>query len=141
MATDGVTQAVRTALADAITAGGVTCRKYPSWDIGSGSIATLGAPQWELAETPDQKYGIRAIVIPVRLYQVVDGSIEKSLEYHDIAFQNVLDGLGSNRTLGGKVANSDVLGDVSQEFYREPNGQAYAVISIVVRVMPFPNSA
>jgi hypothetical protein len=141
VAVDGVTQAARAALAATITSGGVTCRPYPSWDVSSGSIATLGSARWELAEGPTQRWGITAIVFPVRIYQVVDASVDKSLEYHDSAFQNVIDGLGADRTLGGKVAWSDVSADAAQEFYREPNGQAYAVISLEVRVAPFANAA
>lgn len=141
MATDGITQACRAAIADAITAAGVTCRKYPAWDIGSGSIATLGTPRWELSDTPDQRYGIRGIIFPIRLYQVIDGSVEKSLEYVDIALQNVLDGLGADRTLGGKVANSDLESSVTQEHYRESNGAAYTVTTLELAVMPFPNAA
>jgi hypothetical protein len=141
VAVDGVTQACRTAIADAITAAGVTCRKYPAWDIGSGSIATLGTPRWELQDGYDQRYGIRAIVFPIRLYQVIDGSVEKSLEYVDIALQNVIDGLGADRTLGGKVANSGLDTSVTQEHYREPNGTAYTVTTLEIAVAPFPNAA
>ena len=141
MATDGITQACRAAVADAVTAGGVTCRKYPAWDIGSGSIATIGTPRWELSEGPDQRYGIRGIIFPIRLYQVIDGSVEKSLEYVDIALQNVIDGLGADRTLGGKVVNSDLGSSITQEHYREANGQAYTVTSLELAVVPFANAA
>ena len=79
MATDGVTQACRAAIANAVTAAGVTCRNYQSWYVYMGSMATLGAARWELTESPDQRYGVRAIVFPLRLYQVIAGGVEQDL--------------------------------------------------------------
>lgn len=140
MAVDGIIAAVRTAVSAAVTAKGVTCRKYDSWTLSSGSLATLGAADIELAEGPDQSYGVRSVTLPVLIYQLVDGSAEKSMEYHEAAFSNVVDGLGADRTFGGKVAGSDITGDARQNYYREAGGRIVSIIEIPLRVMPFANA-
>lgn len=135
----GVTETCRTALAGAITTAGIACRSYDAWDIGSGLIATLGAASWQLDQDYDQSYGIKSIVFPVLVYQLVDGNAEKSLEYMDANLEVVVNAIGQNRTLGGSVADSTVDGNADLEFFRESGGATYAVLTVPVRVFPFPN--
>jgi hypothetical protein len=138
MSTAGVTQACRAGIAAAVTAEGVTCRKYDAWDVGSTSIATLGAATWDLRDTMDQEFGIRAITFPLYIYQIVDGSAEKSLEYQDINVQKVVDGLGKDRSLGGIVTNTEIDGLIESTFYRD-TAATYVVTQINVTVYPFSN--
>lgn len=138
MSVSGVTLAARTALAAAITNGGLECRKYDTWDIDAGNIATLGLVRWGLSDQSDQAYGVRRVVLPVLVYQTIDGSIADSLGYQEANVESVLDGLGADRTLGGEVAWSEVGDDVTQSYYREANGQAFAIASFDVTVQPFP---
>ena len=142
MSVIGITSATRTALATAITAGGLECRTFDTWDIDAGNIATLGLVRWRLVEQPDQSYGFRHLVIPVLVYQVIDGAINDSLAYQETNVEKVIDGLARDRDLGGKVVSSDVDGgDVAQSYYREPNGQAFSIASLDVVVTPFPSAA
>lgn len=136
----GQTLAARTALAAAITAGGLTCRKYDSWDIDAGNIATLGLARWGLREEFDQAYGFRSIVLPVLIYQIVDGGVDASLGYQETNVEKVINGLARDRTLGGKVATSSVAGqEATTEYYRIQGGGAYSIASFDVEVSPFPN--
>lgn len=139
MAIAGTTSAARTALAAALTTAGVPCLAYDEWDLQSGCMATIGAATWELREGADQAYGFRSITFQVLVYQLIDGSASVSMAYQESALETILDGLGSDRTLGNKVPNSDVTGEASQSFYREPNGQTISVVSVPVTVMPFTN--
>jgi hypothetical protein len=141
MSVIGVTLAARTALATAITTGGLTCRKYDTWDISEGNIATLGLAKWVLPEDIDQSYGFRVVTLPVLIYQVIDGGIDQSLGYQETNVENVIDGLAADRTLGGEVPNSGIVSDPVSSYYRVPNGQAYSVVSFDVAVMPFSNAA
>jgi hypothetical protein len=135
----GVTLTVRTALAATLTDAAVTCLAYDEWDISSGSLATVGSARWEMNDGDDQRTGIRAIVFDVFVYQVIDGGFSQSMAYMETAVEKIMDGLASDRTLGSKVAYADVSGDAVPSFNRIPNGQVYAVTTIPVRVMPFPN--
>lgn len=139
MSVQGVTAAVRTALAATLTDAAVTCLAYDEWDVSSGSLATVGAARWELADGQDQRTGIRAIVFDVLVYQHVDGGSSQSVAYLETAVEKIMDGLANDRTLGGAVTYADFDGDAVPSFYRLPNGQVYAVTSIPVRVMPFSN--
>jgi len=143
MSVRGVTNEARAALAAAITSGGLTCRKFDTWDIKAGNIATLGLARWLVSEQNDQSYGFRAIVLPVLVYQVVNGSIEANMVYQEQNLEKVIDGLAADRTLGGKVVSSGVdAEDVQQEFYRvQGSGIAYAVASVDVTIRPFANAA
>jgi len=135
----GITAAVRAALAAALTDAAVPCLAYDEWDMQSGSMAAVGAATWELADGADQAYGFRAITLPVMVYQLVDGSASQSLAYQETAFETIVNGLGADRTLGGKVVHCDVEGEASTAYYREPSGQTISVVTVQVRVMPFSN--
>ena len=141
MSVSGITLAARTALAAAITTGGLTCRKFDTWDITEGNIATLGLAKWTLPDDVDQSYGFRVVTLPVFIYQIIDGSIDQSLGYQETNVENVINGLAADRTLGRKVPMSSIVGDVVTEYYRVQGGGAYSVVSFDVAVMPFPNSA
>jgi hypothetical protein len=104
-------------------------------------MATIGSPTWELRDTPDQKYGIRAVTFPVYIYQQVDGSAEQSLAYQDANFHKALTALGADRTLAGKVAGCEIVGDVSMDVYRTESGQTISVVELSVRLMPFATVA
>lgn len=138
MSVAGVTQACRTAIVTQIAAEGLTARKYDAWDVSSTSLVTIGLPTWELADQMDQAYGIRSIVFPIYVYQLVDGSAEKSQEYLDINVQTVLNALGQDRTLGNVATSSDVEGAITALYYRDTS-MTYVVAEIPLRVYPFPN--
>lgn len=136
-----VTQDCRTALKTKLDAQFSVVRKYDAWDLSSGTMVTIGSPSWEMRETPDQKYGVRAVTFPVYVYQQVDGSAEKSFEYQDANFHKALTALGADRTLGGKVVGSEIVGDPRMDVYSTDSGARISVIELAVRVMPFANVA
>lgn len=140
MSVQGITAAVRTALAAQVTAGGITCLAYDEWDVPAGSIATVGLVEWEVDEQRDQSYGIRAITATVIVYQLVDGSVRDSLAYHETSVERAIDGLGADRTLGCVVSNSEITESTPQVVFRNPGGQTMVTAAIKVRVMPFPNT-
>jgi len=133
----GITLACRTALAAAITAGGLECRKYDTWDIDAGNIATLGLTRWGLPDDIDQAFGFRTVTLPVLIYQIVDASISDSLGYQETNVEDVVNGLARDRTLGGRVANSDVVSEASTDYYRVQGGPAYSIVAFDVRMTPF----
>lgn len=137
----GITSAARTAIAAAITANGLTCRTYDTADVGAGPSAALGAPTWELVTGPDQKYGLQTITFPIFIYQTIGSSSDANLGYQDTNFETVVDALGDDRTLGGKFANSDVVGDPGEVFVRTASGALFSVVQVDLRVWPFPNAA
>lgn len=139
MSTAGVTQGARAAIATAVGASGLSCYQYDAWDIPGDDFCTIGAGEWVLSEGSDQRYGVRAIQLPVMLYSQVDGNAEQSLAYQELALHKIIDELGADRTLGGKVVSSDVDQPVQQYFLRNPNGQTYSVITIPLTVYPFSN--
>ena len=141
MSTAGVTQAVRSAIATSVQASGLSCYQYDAWDIPADDFCTIGAGEWVLSEGSDQRYGVRAVTLPVMLYSQVDGDAEQSLAHQESALHKIIDELGLSRTLGGKVAFSDVDQPVQQYFMRSPNGQTYSVITIPLTVYPFANRA
>lgn len=141
MSVAGVTSAVRSAIATVVGAAGLSCYTYDSWDIPADDFVTLGAADWSLREDADQRYGIREIRVPVLLYSLVDGNAEQSIADQETALESLLDALGASRTLGGKVAYSDIGDQVSQTYLRSPNGQTYSVVTVPLLVMPFPNKA
>jgi hypothetical protein len=137
----GITAALRTALAARITLGGVTCRPYDEGDIHAGSIASLGIASWVLGEARDQRACIKEVVFPVFVYQLVDASVTASIGYAETAFESVVNGLGSDPTLGRACAYSEVDGFAETSYFREPSGQTIAVVQLAVRVTPFANAA
>lgn len=137
MAISGISLHVRTYLAAALTTAGVPCLAYDEWDVPLGSMAALGAAAWDLSDGQDQAYGVRSMTVHVLVYQLVDGGASQSIAYQEAALETILDGLGSDRTLGGKVVHSDVGGEAVQSFYREPNGQTISMVSVPVTVFPF----
>jgi len=140
MSVTGVHNAVRTAVSAAITSGGLTCRKYDTWDIRAGNIATLGLLEVGLSEGADQKYGARVVTVPVIVYQIVGNSIDASLAYQETNVEKAINGLGVDRTLGGLVAHSDIGSSPTQpSYYRAESGAAYSVVTFNVDVMPFSN--
>jgi len=136
----GVTLAARTAIANAVTSGGLTCRKYDTADVGAGPLATVGAPEWEMVTGPDQRYGIRSVSFLLYVYQQITSDNEVVRGYQDTNFELLVDALGADRTLGGKVTNSDFEGDPGESFAKFPNGALYSIVSARVRVWPFPNA-
>lgn len=140
-----ITQDCRTLLQTQLDTQLGVVRKYDGWDVHGTSYATIGTPTWNLVvpDAPDQAYGVQAITFPVYVYQFVDGSAEKSMEYQDANFHKVLAALGSDRTLGNasKVRSSEVVGEVTGEVYRTEAGQAVSVLLFNVRVVPVPNVA
>lgn len=140
MSVAGVTSATRTALANAITTGGLTCLPYDEWDGRSGLTATLGAASWDLGGS-DQRRGIYAITFTVLVYQSVGASASSSISYQETALEDVIDGLSADPTLGSKVAFASVEGEASQEFYSIAGGAKFSVVSVPVRVTPFSNAA
>lgn len=137
----GITATCRNALATAISNAGVSCQQYDGWDISSTATARLGAAEWELdADTLDQRITLKSITFPVYIYQLVDGSADSSLAYQDTNLELVVNGIGADRTLGGLVADAQVTGSASGEFYRD-TGSVYSVVSVPVKVTPFGNAA
>jgi hypothetical protein len=137
----GVTSIVRAAVADTITSGtSYSCYAYTPWDIPKASHAALGTLSWELSEHPDQSYGIRRVVIPIRLYQQLNNNTTSTLGYADTMLEDCIDAIGSDRTLGGVVASSDLSSVVTQAYYREQNGIAYCVTTLELEVFPFANT-
>jgi len=140
MSVTGVHSAVRTAVAAAITRGGLDCRKYDTWDVRAGNIATLGLLELGLAEGPDQKYGARVVSVPVIVYQIIGNSIDASLAYQETNVEKAINGLGVDRTLAGLVAHSDIGSEPTQpSYYRTDSGAAYSVVMFRLDVMPFTN--
>jgi hypothetical protein len=101
MSVTGITLAARTALAAAITTGGLECRKYDTWDLDAGNIATIGLVRWGIRKGYDQRYGFQSLTLPVLVYQIIDGSIEQSLGYQESNVESVINGLAADRTLAG----------------------------------------
>jgi hypothetical protein len=132
---------VRAAVATIVELSGLSCYQYDAWDIPADDFCTIGAAEWVLNEGSDQRYGVRAVTLPVMLYSQVDGNAEQSLAYQEAALHKIIDELGLTRTLGGRVAYSDVDQPVQQYFLRNPNGQTYSVITIPLTVYPFANRA
>lgn len=140
MSVSGITSATRTALANAITTGGLTCLPYDEYDGRSGTTATLGAASWDLGGQ-DQRRGIHAITFTVLVYQLVGASASSSVAYQETALEQVINGLSADPTLAGKVADAAVTGEARQEFYSVAGGAKYSIVEVPVRVVPFSNAA
>lgn len=140
MTTTGVSSGVRSAIATRVATSGLSCYEYDAWDIPSDLFVTLGAARWTLREHQDQAYGIRQMTIPVMLYALIDGDAEGSIAAQESALESILNALGADRTLGGKVAYTEPDAEVDQTYLRNPNGQTYSVVTLVLGVVPFSNT-
>jgi hypothetical protein len=138
-----VTQDARTALAAKLDDQFSVVRKYDSQDIHGSSYVTIGSPDWQLREQPeqpDQQYGVASISFPIHCYTLIDAA-DASQAYVDANFHKVLAALGGDRTLGGKVPSCDLESAVSTSYWRTESGQMYAITTFVVVVTPFANVA
>jgi len=104
-----------------------------------GSIVTLGMASYIVSEY-EQGYGFYHVAIPVRVYQLIGHKIDASLEHLEDNFEIIVNRLGADRTLGGKVANSEVSDNASQSTWTTGSGQMFSVIDFVVTVTPFSNT-
>jgi hypothetical protein len=139
MSVSGVTAAARTALANTITAAGLTCLEFDLWDQRN-TIAGLGTARWEPTGM-DQRTGIKSIVFPVLIYQLISANVDASTMYQDTNVETVFNAIGADPTLGNKCPLAVIEGDAEAVVYRTESGQAYSVAMVNVRVTPFANAA
>lgn len=124
MSVAGVTKAARTAVAKAITKGGITCLPYDTWTLATGSgVATLGAlPAYDLTKNPDQSMRIRSITFDIISYQLVDANIAESVAYSESSFEKIVDAIGADITCEHHVVSMTVQEGVTTSLEREDSG-------------------
>ena len=134
-----IIQTARTAIAAAVTAAGLTCHEYEGWDLPTTPpCATLTLDEGDTSESYDQRFGFRQLTFSLRVYQQLDGGAEQGLAYQDANLHLVLTALGADRTLGGKVTDTEV-GKMSTSYERRAGGSTFVVGEFKVMVQPFPN--
>lgn len=130
----------RTALANAITAAGITCYTYSTFDLPQNPpLATLTLDGISLARF-DQGIGIGVVRLLMETYQLAEGAADIAQQNADADIGIVMSALGSDVTLGGKVVSTEIVDDPEHHFQTRPGGM-YSVMTWHVELEPFPNVA
>lgn len=140
MSVQGVTSVARNALKDVISSTKIKCRSFDTWDGRQQVLATLGVARYVTAEEIDQSYGFQQVIIPVRLYYKVTHNLDKSLEACEKSIEVIIDALGDDRRLGGRVVTSAISEQVNQTVW-EAGDMRFIMTEFSVIILPFPNTS
>lgn len=129
----------REAIADTVGGTKIKCKQYSIVYNQERNIAAVGIPKIVVSEI-DQSYGIYRVNFPIEIYHRLDNAMSKNIEQAETNIELILDRLGTNRTLGGQVAWSEVADDINSDVF-QVDKQTVLLTIINLVVTPFANTA
>lgn len=134
---NNVIQTIRAALAETITRSGINCTEFEEFDLPRTPCATIMLDTGTVNEW-DQQYGWKNLQFKVRNYHSFGASARTVDKNLDEDMTTILNALGQDRTLDGRVIDTEILG--FNRLYDNNPQPRYAWCEWRIEVTPYANA-
>ena len=133
---ESLIRTVRFAICETITRAGLKCEPYEEFTLPRTPVATLLFETASITEW-DQKFGWETITYRLRNYHSFGGSARKVDEALDADMRVIINALGEDRTLDGRVVDIKVIS--VNRYYDVSPAPKYGWGEWLLEVTPYAN--